>query len=145
MVVWYAERVAEDCEAVGMTEVSMVSVMSWGFTFFSASREATDGEGDKTMDGVRVCLWPAVSFEADSVLSESMSGPDVGNDVFVGSQSKPGLTIKFMVSPSFTSYSLRSFVSTRAFPLRRRRCASAGGERGCVASCDLMSEMVSAY
>lgn len=94
------------------------------------------------MEGVRVCLWPAESFEADSGV---MSGPEVGNEVFVGSQSKPGLTIKCMVSPSFTSYSLRSFVSPRAFPLRRRRWASAGGARGCAARLDLMSEMVSVY
>lgn len=73
------------------------------------------------MEGVRVCLWPAASFVADSMSNRVMSGSDVGNDVFVGSQLKPGLTIKLTVSPSFISYSLRSFVSTRAFPLRSKR------------------------
>jgi hypothetical protein len=127
-----------------MVEVSRVSVMSCGFKLPSGSREATDGDGDKTMEGVRVCLWPGVSL-ADPVSKGAMSWPEEGNDVFVGSQWKPGLTIKFMVSPSFTSYSLRSFVSARAFPLRSKRCASAGGARGCAARWDLISEMVSVY
>ena len=126
-----------------MVEVSMVRVMSCGFELPSGSSEARDGEGDKTMEGVRVCLCPAESFVADSMSNGAISGPEVGNEVFVESQSKPGLTIKFMVSPSFTSYSLRSFVSTRAFPLRSKRCASAGGARGWAARWDLMSEMVS--
>lgn len=94
------------------------------------------------MDGARVCLGPAVSFADESDMS---SCPEVGKSVLdlLGSQSKPGLTIKFMVSPSFTSYSFRSFASTRAFPLRSKRCASTGGACGCDASCDLISEMVS--
>ena len=128
-----------------MVEVSRVSVISCGFRFPSGSREATDGDGDKTMEGVRVCLWPGVSFVADWVSIGDMSWSEVGKEVFVGSQWKPGLTIKFMVSPSFTSYSLRSFVSARAFPLRSKRCASAGGARGWAPRCDLMSEMVSVY
>lgn len=111
----------------------------------SASSEATDGEGDKTMEGVRLCLWTGASFVADSVSNGAMSREsEVGNEVLVvGSQSKPDLTIKFMVLPSFTSYSLRSFVSTRALPLSSKRCACAGGARGWDARWDLMSEMVS--
>lgn len=86
MVVWYDDRVAEESDAVGMVEVSSVSVMSCGFMFPSGSSEATDGEGDKTMEGVLVCLWPAESFVADSMSNELMSWSEEGNGVFVGSQ-----------------------------------------------------------
>lgn len=143
MVVWYDDREAGESDAVGMVEVSRVRVMSCGFKFPSGSSEATDGEGDKTMEGALVCLWAGVSFVADSMSNGFMSRSEQGKDVFVGSQSKPGLTIKLIVSPSFTSYSLRSFVSMRALPLSSRRCASAGGARGWDARCDLMSEIVS--
>ena len=47
------------------------------------------------------------------------------------------------VSPSFTGYSCKSFPSARAFPFRRRRCASAGGAVGSAASLPLIEEMVS--
>lgn len=60
-----------------------------------------------------------------------------------GSQLNPGLTIRLTVSPSLTLYSFRSFPSARAFPFNRSRCASAGGAKGCDASCDLIEEIVS--
>ena len=47
-----------------------------------------------------------------------------------GSQLNPGLTIKLTVSPSLTGYSFRSLLSARAFPFKRRRCASGGGAEG---------------
>lgn len=120
MMDWYDEWLAEESDdAVGMVEVSRVSVMSCSFAFPSGSRDAIDGDGDNTMEGVLECLGPAVSFPVE----------EASDGCMVGSQSKPGLIIKFMVSPSFTSYSLRSFVSARAFPLRSKRCASAGGAR----------------
>lgn len=57
MVAWYDERVTGESDAVGMVDVSSVSVMSWGLFPSDGSREVTtDGEGDSTMDGVRVCL-----------------------------------------------------------------------------------------
>ena len=40
-------------------------------------------------------------------------------------------------------YSLRSFPSASALPLRRRRWASAGGADGCAASWDFIAEIVS--
>ena len=58
-------------------------------------------------------------------------------------QSKPGLSMRFIVSPLFTGYSFKSLPSTSALPRRRRRCESAGGARGCEASCDLMDAIVS--
>lgn len=63
--------------------------------------------------------------------------------ILAGSQSKPGFTTRLIVSPFFTVYSWRSFPSARAFPLRRRRWASAGGAVGSDASWTLIDDMVS--
>ena len=60
-----------------------------------------------------------------------------------GFQSKPGLSIKLMVSPSLTLYSLRSLPSARALPLSKSLCASAGGALGWAASWALIAETVS--
>lgn len=107
----------------------------------SGSREITEGDGERTIDGVRVCLNPVVSFGRESkddggFISapnnkdfDFVSGSE-GVAVCVGSQLKPGFIIKFIVSPSFTLYSLSSLVSASAFPLSSQRCASAGGARG---------------
>lgn len=103
-----------------------------------------DGEGDKTTLGMRWCLpfeRADASREPDpktlrlgagegSVdIGVSCAGAGVGVGA-VGSQLKPGLTTKFNVSPSLMLYSLRSFPSASAFPLRRSRCASTGGAEG---------------
>lgn len=118
----------------------------------SGSKDITDGDGERTMDGVRVCLKPVLSFgreseDNDDFMSGSnkdfVSGSDDGKGAVEGSQSKPGLTIRFIVSPSFTLYSLRSLLSASAFPLSKRRCASARGARGWDASCDLIPEIES--
>jgi len=91
------------------------------------------------MEGVRVCLCPIVNFGCGIWISgkeegfiftgEVLDGKGVldGEDALDGSHSNPGLSIKFIVSPSFTPYSLRSFASASAFPFSNRRCASAGG------------------
>ena len=137
---WYDERDAGDNDAVGMEEVSNVRLISCGLA--SGSRETIDGDGERMIDGVRVCLNPVVSFGRESEVDDGfMSGPnnkgfvsgsgeDLGKTVCVGSQLKPGLTIKFIVSPSFTLYSFNNLLSASAFPLSKRRCASAGGARG---------------
>jgi len=61
----------------------------------------------------------------------------------VGSQLTPGFITKFNVSPSLMVYSFRSFPSARALPLRRRRCASAGGAEGKEASLAFIDDTVS--
>jgi hypothetical protein len=61
----------------------------------------------------------------------------------VGSQRCPGFSIKFTVSPSLMLYSLSSFPSASALPLRRRRWASAGGAECCAASWAFIAEIVS--
>lgn len=105
-----------------------------------------EGEGDNTTLGIRVCFpgrgraltssdperdenGPLTETSAAGIgLGVAISGDDVGA---VGSQSKPGFIIRFTVSPSLMFvYSLSNFVSARAFPLRRRRWASAGGAEG---------------
>ena len=60
-----------------------------------------------------------------------------------GSQWCPGFTIKLMVSPFLILYSLRSFPSASALPLRRRRWTSAGGADGWAASWAFIAEIVS--
>jgi hypothetical protein len=61
-----------------------------------------------------------------------------------GSHSTPGFTIRLMVSPSWTLYSFSSLASASALPFRRRRCAAAGGARGCAAIWVLRADMGSA-
>jgi hypothetical protein len=78
------------------------------------------------MEGVRLC--PCGTFISGSAESVIFTGEGLdGEGALAGSQSNPGFIIKFIVSPSFTPYSLRSFASASAFPLSKRRCASAGG------------------
>ena len=109
----------------------------------SCSRDTTEGDGDKTMEGVRLCPCGTCTCISGSAESVIFGGGLDGEDTLAGSQSNPGLSIRFMVSPSFTPYSLRSFVSASAFPLSKSRCASAGGACGCEASDALTSDIVS--
>lgn len=115
----------------------------------SGSRDTIDGDGDNTMEGVRVCLCPVASFGCGVCISGRLEGFIFTGEVvdgdgdLVGSHSNPGLSIIFIVSPSFTPYSLRSFASASAFPLSKSRCASAGGAFGWEASEALTSDTVS--
>lgn len=104
-----------------------------------------DGDGESTTDGMRP--WPirvlcCAGSGRRTMLPSTVLG-DGGAGILEGSQSKPGLTIKLMMSPSLTLYSCSSFPSANAFPLSRRRCTSAGGAPGSAASWALMSEIVS--
>lgn len=148
-VAWYVDRVSEE-ELLDSALASSVSMMSLSA---GTPGNSPDGEGDKTTDGIRWCLdcdcaglglgskeraglLPTTCselIEGDREDGEADGAGGVGGG-FVGSQTNPGLTIKLTVSPSLTLYSLRSFASARAFPLRRSRCASAGGAEGCDAS-----------
>jgi hypothetical protein len=144
-VLWNVESSPSDIEDVEI--LSNVSGISTGFSLVG------ECDGVKTTDGIRWCFRIGASVLIVGrnaplpnalllfLLSTSRGG---GSELgFVGSHSKPGLTIRLTVSPSFTLYSLSNFVSARAFPLSKRRCASTGGELGWDASLDLMSEMVS--
>ena len=135
-----------------MFEVSKTRGMSVNF---SPGVGDADGDGDKTIEGVRPCP-PRVraGCSGNSVICSpsalcgagAATGADAGVgdvDILDGSQLNPGLTISVTVSPSLIVYSCRSLLSARAFPLRRSRCASAGGAPGSDASCALMSETVS--
>jgi hypothetical protein len=94
---------------VGIEEVSRVRFISRGFSL-SEIGEPPEGDGDKTIDGVRPCLLgilscgcgfestgdgegPVESAESDIVVFEVVVGLE-------GSQSKPGFTIRLTVSPS---------------------------------------------
>lgn len=152
----------------GMFDVSMFRRI--GEAGLSSGRDDDDGEGDSTTDGIRLCLpllfAPSPSNPTLSVRSGSFSfAGDIspGDSVAAGDgtffdgvgagadargvsdqdHSKPGLSIKFIVSPLFTGYSFRSLPSTSAFPRSNKRCASAGGARGCEASCVLIEAIVS--
>lgn len=145
--------------AEGIFEVSRVRWIGEGER--SSGREVEDGEGDRTIEGIRPCLpvleepppWgsrdictsPSLSFGAGDGDGDSAGEAVAGAVTVEASQfhSKPGFTIRFTVSPLFTGYSLRSFPSARALPRRSRRCASAGGAPGCAASCALMEDMTS--
>jgi hypothetical protein len=59
------------------------------------------------------------------------------------SQCDPGLVIKFTMAPSVMPYSLSNFASASALPLSSSRWISAGGARGCEASCFLIVPIVS--
>jgi hypothetical protein len=61
-----------------------------------------------------------------------------------GSHWTPGLTMRLIVSPSWTAYSFSSLASASALPFSRSRCASAGGARGWAAMWPLMADMESA-
>jgi len=74
---------------------------------------------------------------------DEVEGSGVEEEAVFGSQWCPGFTIKLTVSPSLMLYSLRSFPSASAFPLRRRRWTSAGGADGWAASWAFITEMVS--
>ena len=142
--------------------MSMLSKM--GDAGLSSGRDDVDGEGDSTTDGIRLCLpflvlspsgsklrvksfvLPISTSESAAMSLESLVGEAVGADVEGDSdqdQSKPGLSMRFIVSPLFTGYSFRSLPSTSALPRSNKRCASAGGARGCEASCDLIEATVS--
>lgn len=121
-------------------------------SFSATPGVSLDGDGDKTTEGMRWCLDDDAGFglgdrEIERPLfapgDTGAEGEDSMADDFVGSQSKPGLIIRLMVSPSLTMYSLSNLLSASAFPLRTRRKASAGGAEGWDASWALMEEIVS--
>lgn len=117
-----------------MSPSSRLSATSTG----APSRNGTSelGEGDKITEGT--LRWRPVgsavpgSSEPEGDLSAGVSSVGAGiSNSGAWFQSYPGLTIRFIVSPSLMLYSLSSFASARALPLRSNRCTSAGGAPGC--------------
>jgi len=76
-------------------------------------------------------------------VSEAVSTLGKGVDL-VGSHSKPGLTIRLIVSPSFTAYSFSNLLSASALPFKSSLCASTGGAWGCLATSFFTVEIGSA-
>lgn len=119
------------------------SWISWGFS------RGEDGVGDRTTEGMRVC--PRF-FSGAAEVSDDVSGggatdsSSAGGDSWdlAGSHWTPGLTMRLIVSPSWTAYSFSSLASASALPFSRSRCASAGGARGWAAMWPLMADMESA-
>lgn len=146
-VAWYDVCGTPAAGAAGMLEVSSTRGIS---TIFSPCDGESEGEGESTTDGMRLCPERVLLCvgSGNRVICPPPAGfcnvgSAIAGVVFAGSQSKPGLTIKLIVSPSFTLYSCKSLPSASAFPLRRSRCASANGAPGSKASCALIAEMVS--
>lgn len=105
-----------------MLEVSRTRGIS---TSFSPGDGVIDGEGDRTTEGIRPCPdLVFVSGSGNNIIDSfplSLGMETAGTAALEGSQSNPGLTIKFTVSPSLTLYSFNNFPSANAFPLRSRR------------------------
>lgn len=138
---------------MGIVEVSRVRLISRGFSC-SEIGDPPEGEGDKTIDGARPCLFGMLNCGCGFVsIGDGEGAVEAGESDIVavaevdvgleGSQSKPGFTIRLTVSPSCTLYSFKSFPPASAFPLSKRRWVSDGGAPDCVASCDLMDEIES--
>lgn len=148
MVPWYGVIGAPLFEGSGILDVSRRRGISFSF---SPGEGDVDGDGERTIDGVRPCpprlragcSGSSVICSPSTLFGAGAATDARGVDILDGSQSNPGLIISVTVSPSLIVYSCRSLLSARAFPLSSSRCASAGGAPGSDASCALMSEIVS--